>query len=58
MTPDFVWKITPEEIGGHRTLRMPTTVGRASNTGLYDYWLYMDDFAMAGSEDALPKYPD
>ena len=43
--------------GGHRVFRMPTTVGRATNTDLYDSWMYIDDFTMANSENDLPVYP-
>jgi len=41
--------------GGHRVFRMPTTIG--GGNGWYDSWLYMDDFAMATSENDLPVYP-
>jgi len=41
--------------GGHRVLRMPTTIGGGGE--YFDSWLYMDDFAMAGSESDLPVYP-
>ena len=44
-------------VGGHRAFRMPTTMGCASGSG-YDSWYYMDDFAMAISEAALPQYLD
>ena len=44
---------------------MPTTVnlgrtpdGGYDRQGHFDSWLYMDDFAMAGSEEALPKYTE
>jgi len=44
--------------GGHRMFRMPTTITQGNEpTASYDSWIYMDDFAMAGSEDALPVYP-
>jgi hypothetical protein len=56
VTPDFVWTLSPEEAGGHRAFRMPTTLG--GNQERHDVWLYMDDFAMAASEDALPTYPE
>jgi len=36
---------------GHKIMRMPTTVGD------FDSWYYMDDFAMATSENDLPVYP-
>ena len=35
---------------------MPEWADRAKNNK--DSWIYMDDFAMAGSEEALPKYPE
>lgn len=49
---------TPSFRDGFRMFRMPTTVG-ASNSSVgdwYDHWLYIDDFALAGREDALPVY--
>lgn len=51
-TPNFSWRIPPQEVGGHRLFRMPTTVDD------YDSWIYLDDFSMANSEQALPTYPD
>ena len=39
-------------------LRMPTTVGGFPGEEQYDYWLYMDDFTVASSEQALPTYAD
>ena len=60
VTEDFSWKIPAEKVGGYRSFRMPTTIGsfgeRARDNK--DCWIYMDDFAMASSEDALPKYAD
>ncbi len=49
-TPDFSWKIPDDMIGGHRVFRMPTTVDD------FDSWIYLDDFAMATAEEALPRY--
>jgi hypothetical protein len=49
VTPGFTWDIPAASVGGHRVLRMPTTVD-------LDYWLYMDDFVMATTEAALPVY--
>lgn len=49
-TPDFEWKIAKHNIGGHRAIRIPTTLDS------FDSWLYLDDFAMATSEEALPHY--
>ncbi len=58
VTPGFVWDIPSGSEGGHRVLRMPSTWGTAnfSDNTNYDAWLYMDDFAMATSESALPTY--
>jgi len=52
---DFTWPINNP--GGHSVFRMPTTYGRASQTDLFDSWIYMDDFTMANSESDLPVYP-
>jgi hypothetical protein len=52
VTPGFTWNIPAEHVGGHRVFRMPTTV--SDN----DYWNYMDDFAMATTEQDLPVYAD
>jgi len=49
-TRDFEWKIPRQKIGGHRVMRIPTTLDE------FDSWIYLDDFAMATSEDALPTY--
>jgi len=57
VTPGFTWTMSAVHVGGHRTFRMPTTMGRANGSG-YDSWYYMDDFAMAVSEAALPQYFD
>jgi hypothetical protein len=57
VTPNFSWKIPSESVGGHRVFRMPTTVNSGkSGKGNYDSWIYLDDFVMAGSEEALPVY--
>lgn len=57
VTPGFTWKIHSKHIGGHRVLSMPTTIGNAiASRGLYDSWIYLDDFAMARSEAGLPQY--
>lgn len=55
VTPGFTWRVSANHVGGHRTFRMPSTIGRASGTS-YDAWIYMDDFAMARSEGGLPTY--
>ncbi|MCP4429578.1 MAG: PKD domain-containing protein, partial [Gammaproteobacteria bacterium] len=59
VTPGFTWNIPSGQQGGHRVFRMPTTLpgGIGTNDTLYDSWLYMDDFAIAVSEDLLPQYP-
>lgn len=49
-TPNFSWAIPEQNVGGHRVFRMPTTVDNA------DSWIYMDDFAMATTEESLPVY--
>lgn len=60
VTEDFSWRIPAEKVRGYRAFRMPTTIGsfgeRAKDNK--DCWIYLDDFAMASSEDSLPKYPD
>ena len=58
VTPNFVWKIPSNEIGGHRTFRMPTTANlcKIKLNESCDFWIYMDDFVMAESENALPMY--
>ena len=50
-TPGFTWNIPSASVGGHRVLRMPTTVD-------HDYRMYMDDFVMATTESDLPAYSD
>jgi hypothetical protein len=52
ITDGFTWPISADQLGGHRAFRMPTTVNPNFN-----WWIYMDDFAMATSEEALPIYP-
>ena len=53
VTPNFTWTGFPA--GGHSSMRMPTTLpassGSVNSAGAY---YYMDDFAMATSEDSLP----
>ena len=46
----FTWNIPSGQEGGHRLFRMPTTVND------YDFWIYMDDFAIASSRADLPSY--
>ena len=58
VTPNFSWQIPAGDVGGHRTLRMPTTLNPCVDPNLScDFWMYMDDFAIATSEDTLPVYP-
>ncbi len=57
-TPGFTWDIPAEHVGGHRVLRMPTTVGGFDGRSSYNYWQYMDDFVISGSEAGLPQYSD
>ena len=49
-TRQFEWKIAADKVGGHSVLRIPTTMDH------FDSWIYLDDFAMATSEKALPQY--
>jgi hypothetical protein len=51
VTSDFAWTIPQSDVGGHHVFRMPTTIDD------FDSWIYLDDFAMATSEDDLPVYP-
>lgn len=52
VTPNFTW--TGFGAGGHQYFRMPTTIGWSDRPDGAFY--YMDDFAMADSESALPQY--
>ena len=55
VTRDFTWTGFPA--GGHSEFRMPTTIPAAANaTNNVGSYYYMDDFAMATSEDSLPVY--
>lgn len=56
VTPNFQWRIPANQVGGHRVFRMPTTIPGGARDPLYDFWVYLDDFSMATSEDALPNY--
>lgn len=56
VTPNFTW--TLPTAGGHRVFRMPTTIGWPKGKGNGPVWYYMDDFAMANTEEALPVYDD
>jgi hypothetical protein len=57
VTPNFSWPIAAPDRVGHRMFAMPTTMNRAANSGGGDSWTYLDDFALATSEAALPQYP-
>jgi len=52
VTPEFSW--TFPVAGGHRGFRIPTTIGWTDGAGAV--WYYIDDFAMASTEDSLPRY--
>lgn len=55
--PTFQWNIEAAYRDGHAAIRMPTTVpGPGSETPSGDWWLYMQDYAMASTEAALPTY--
>ncbi|MEZ4226030.1 MAG: hypothetical protein R3B13_34095 [Polyangiaceae bacterium] len=56
VTPNFTWNIPAGSVGGHRALRIPTTMPANATNGTQDAWVYLDDFAMATSEAALPTY--
>ncbi|MBL8954136.1 MAG: hypothetical protein JNK82_25390 [Myxococcaceae bacterium] len=51
VTPQFTWPLTPAQRVGHRSMRLPTTVNSLDN------WVCLDDFTLATSEAALPRYP-
>ena len=50
---------TPAYTDGFRMLRIPTTFGSASPSpaNWLASWTYLDDFAIASTEAALPQYP-
>lgn len=51
----FSWVVN--QIGGHRTFRMPTTLGSGNpDQPRWDAYIYVDDFAMSRTEAALPQY--
>ncbi len=56
VTPNFSWTLEPQDVGGHRAFRMPTTFPGNNITPTEDAWLYLDDFAIATGEAALPTY--
>lgn len=49
VTPNVIWDIPAAYVGGHRTLRFPTTVD-------YNKTFYLDNFVIARTERALPVY--
>ena len=54
-TPHFTWPLLRQAADGSKTFRMPTTVGGVSRDWA-DYWIYLDDFAVAARETDLPVY--
>lgn len=57
ITPGFDWQINPAFIGGHRVLRMPTTVGSGNPAApRWDSWVYQQDFCIADNEASLPVH--
>lgn len=52
VTPNFTW--SGFGAGGHSILQIPSTIGWTTDGT--NYIFYMDDFAMADSESALPQY--
>ena len=53
----LTWQVPTAQASGHHMLRMPTTVGHASDPSQgFDYWLYLDDFVIARTDAALPVY--
>lgn len=58
VTPNFTWTIPAAHQGGHRAIRMPTTLPAANSAGTEDAWIYMDDFAISTTESSLPVYSD
>lgn len=56
VTPGFTWTVSPAHVGGHRTFRMPSTMGRASGSG-YDSWHYMT-LQLPITKPRFPQYLD
>lgn len=53
----FTWTIDPRFRDGHAAIRVPTTMpGPGSTTPEHDAWIYLQDFAMAGTVADLPRY--
>jgi len=56
-TTNFTWPLLPRADEASKTFRMPTTVGGVTSRWA-DYWIYLDDFAMAALEGDLPVCGD
>jgi len=57
VTPQFTWPIPDNLRGGHKMIRMPTTMNlRLDIEEGGDTWSYMDDFVIATEERDLPVY--
>ena len=54
-TLNFTWPLLRQASDGSKTFRMPTTVGGVTRNWA-NYWIYLDDFAMATREADLPVY--
>lgn len=54
VTPNLVWTGEP---GGHRALKMPTTIGYVDGPAT-NFYAYVRDFAIATSMEDLPSYSD
>jgi hypothetical protein len=52
----FTWTIDPAFRDGHAMISIPTTMPGNNVPGLYDAWIYLQDFAMARSVADLPTY--
>ncbi len=53
----FTWSIDPAFRDGHAMISVPTTMpGSGKAEAQYDAWIYLQDFAMAGSAADLPTY--
>jgi hypothetical protein len=56
-TRNFTWA-QDDDGGGHSVLRWPTTIPGNYPGSNYDQWHYVQDFAMARTEEDLPTYQD
>lgn len=54
-TLNFTWPLLSQASEGSKTFRMPTTVGGVTGNWA-NYWVYLDDFAMAARQADLPVY--